>query len=713
MTPTGLACLFMTLSLAAATALAQPASDGGADDDPYLWLEEVHGDRALDWVRARNAAAEKEFRADPRYETLRRELRAILDSRERIPLVERLGDHYYNFWRDAANPRGIWRRTPVAEYAKPQPAWETVLDLDALAAAENENWVWKGATCLRPPGASERYRRCMLSLSRGGADATAMREFDLATRRFVDGGFTLAEAKQEAVWRDVDTLWVMSDFGPGSMTTSGYPRLVKLWKRGTPLAAAETVFEAQPTDVSAWARVDYARGGRRVESIVRSIAFWNHEVFVVREDASRRRTLVRLDVPADAETEIFDRWLLVRTRTAWNTAGRTYPAQSLLAIDFESFLRGARAFDIVYEPGPRAALEELRQTRSSLLLVELDNVRSRLWEYRHDGKAWRRARVDVPEASQVNLRTTYWASDEYLFTVQDFTTPTTLRRRTAGDATPSSAALRALPRFFDATGLVTRQYEATSRDGTRIPYFLVARGDIRLDGSNPTLVYGYGGFENSMLPWYSGTFGRSWYEPGGVFVLANLRGGGEFGSAWHRAAIKEHKQRTWDDMIAVAEDLVRRGVTSPPRLGIMGGSQGGLLVTTVMTQRPDLFGAVVAQVPLADMLRYHRLLAGASWIGEYGDPDKPDERAWLAAYSPYRNVRKDAKYPRLFLTTSTRDDRVHPGHARKLAARLAEYGHDVVYYENIEGGHGAAANNEQAARMWAQTFTFLWKELGR
>jgi prolyl oligopeptidase len=710
------AAVALALALAAMTptSSAQTAADA-PDDDPWSWLEDVNGARALDWARAQNAVAEREFSADPRYKPLRRDLLRILDSRERLPYAVRLGGHYYNFWRDATNPRGLWRRTTPAEYRKPAPRWETVLDLDALAAAENENWVWKGAECLRPTRAADPYRRCMLSLSRGGADATVLREFDVVERRFVESGFTLPEAKSDVVWRDADTLFVATDFGAGSMTTSGYPRLVKSWRRGTPLAAAAPVYEAQATDVGAWPKVEHGRGGRRVEWIQRAIAYWNTERFVVRAGGASAppgaSQLVRVDVPADCEAEIFDRWLLVRTRGDWSVGARKYPGQSLLAIDFDAFMRGARDFDVLYEPGPRNALEDLKQTRSALLLVELDNVRSRLWELAHDGKAWRRTRVDVPEASQVNLVTTYWGSDDYLFTLQEFTTPTTLMQRAAGAAAP--AALRSLPRFFEAGGLVTQQHEATSRDGTRVPYFLLSRAGLKPDGTHPTLIYGYGGFENAQLPWYSGAFGKGWFEPGGVFVLANLRGGGEFGSAWHRAAIKENKQRTWDDMAAVAEDLIRRGITTPQRLGIMGGSQGGLLVTTTMTQRPELFGAVVAQVPLTDMLRYHKLLAGASWIGEYGDPDKPEERAWLAAYSPYQHVKKEAKYPRIFLTTSTRDDRVHPGHARKMAARLQELGHDALYFENIEGGHGAAANNEQSARMWAQAFTFLWRELAR
>lgn len=692
-------------------ALLMPMTTVMADDDPHLWLEDVTGDKALGWVRAQNAVSEKEFGADPRFAPLRKDLLTILNSRERIPFVSRMGEHYYNFWRDATNPRGLWRRTTLAEYRKPQPAWETVLDLDALGKEENENWVFKGSDCLRPDSPTQPYRRCMLALSRGGADATVQREFDLVAKTFVRDGFVSPEAKQEVKWKDADTLWIGSDFGPGSLTTSGYARIVKQWKRGTALSAAQTVFEAQATDVGVSGYSEWESGARR-DWIWRSIAFWNSEVFVLVDDKP-----VRLDLPNDAIPVPFQDWLMVRTRDAWHVGGTSYPGGALLAIRFADFMRGKRSFEVLYAPTPRSALDSsssnrtgVSRTASAIVITELDNVRPRLWELKHDGKAWQRKRVDLPDAGQVANLSTYWASDEYFFSHQDFATPTTLFLRRVGAA--KSEPLRAMPRFFRSDGIVTRQFEAVSADGTRIPYFVAIREGAKLDGSHPTLLYGYGGFQSTELPWYSGAFGKGWLEPGGVLVLANLRGGGEFGPQWHRTAQRENKQRTWDDMAAVAEDLIKRGITTSKRLGIMGGSQGGLLVTATMVQRPELFNAVVSQVPLIDMLRYHKLLAGASWMAEYGDPDKPEDRAFIAKYSPYQNVKKDAQYPRLFLVTSTRDDRVHPGHARKMAARMQQMGHDVLYFENIEGGHGAAANNEQAARMWAQTFTFLWKALG-
>jgi prolyl oligopeptidase len=677
-------------------------------EDPYLWLEDVSGERALAWVRSRNAEAEEQFAADPRYVPMRGELLRILDSRERIPFVTRMGGHYYNFWRDAANPRGLWRRTTLGEYRKAEPEWETVLDLDALATAENENWVWQGADCLRPDKSDEPYRHCLISLSRGGADAAVEREFDLVDRRFVADGFVLPEAKSRTGWRDADRLWVATDYGPGSLTTSGYARIVKLWKRGTPLAEATTLYEQPANEVLAFGLSERESGERR-DWVVRVISTRNAQWQRVVDGR-----LVALPAPTDAEVTFFRDQVLLRLRTAWKPAQREFTAGTVIAIGVDALFAGRRDFAVVYEPGPRRALQTLATTRSAVLLGELDNVRSRWHEARFDGKAWTSRPMPLPLNAQVSIADTYWASDEFMLTVQDFATPSTLYLGRAGAKRWSEfETLKSLPQFFDASGLETRQFEAVSPDGTRIPYFAVMRRETKLDGRHPTLLYGYGGFEVSQLPWYSGVFGKGWLEPGGVFLLANIRGGGEFGPHWHLQARREGRQKTFDDFIAVAQDAIARGITSPEWLGIIGGSQGGLLVTGTMVQRPGLFGAVVAQVPLADMLRYHRLLAGASWIGEYGDPDKPDDRAFIARYSPYQNLRKEAKYPPLFLYTSSRDDRVHPAHARKTAARMREMGHDVLYFENIEGGHGAAANNEQAARMWAQTFTFLWRRLGR
>jgi len=674
------------------------------DSDPYLWLEEVDGDRARDWVRGQNAGAEAELEADPGFPTLRTRLKGILDSTDKIPYPGCHAGLLYNFWRDASHARGIWRRTTLEEYRKPKPNWETVIDLDSLAREEDENWVWGGATFLEPEG-----DRCMVSLSRGGGDASVRREFDLITCRFVADGFALEEAKSDVSWIDRDTLFVGTDFGPGSMTDSGYPRLVKRWRRGQPLASATTIYAAQASDLSASGWRDATPGYER-GFVLRQIGFYGSELFVVKGD-----TLVKLPKPEDANAFAVRSQIVIELRSDWDVGGRVYPQGALLAADFDAFLAGSHAFQVLFAPTPTTSLDGLTVTRDALLLTLLDNVSNRLVELRLIGGQWQSRDVRLPGAQAIET----WAfdavtSNHYFLTVNGFLDPATLYLMRAGS--DERDALKSLPAFFDAAGLVVRQFAATSPDGTRVPYYAVMKEGLGLDGSAPTVLYGYGGFEVSLKPSYGAVSGASWLEGGGVYVLANIRGGGEFGPRWHQAALKENRQRAFDDFIAVAEDLFARGITTPRRLGIMGGSNGGLLVGAVMVQRPDLFGAVVCQVPLLDMRRYHRLLAGASWMGEYGDPDGPAQWEAIARYSPYQNVRPraaGAPSPRVLFTTSTRDDRVHPGHARKMAARMREYGHDVLYWENTEGGHAGAADNAQIARMWALTWTFLRRQLTR
>jgi prolyl oligopeptidase len=678
--------------LSARMSLAQGA-------DPNQWLEDVDGARSLDWVRGQNAVTQRELEASPDFKAIHERLLAIYDSKERIPYVAKHGDYYYNFWQDAQHVRGVWRRTTPAEYRKSDPAWEAVLDLDALAAGEKENWVWKGAEVRYPD-----YTRAIVNLSRGGGDAVVAREFDLAAKAFVGDGFALAEAKSSVAWRDRDSIYVSTDFGPDTMTSSGYPRIVKLWLRGTPLDKAAVVFECQKGDVGSHAFVSDEPGFHR-EFVVREVTTFTSENFLV--DGGR---LVRLDLPADANFGTFRDQLTVKLRTDWAVGGRTYPSGALLAIPWDKFLAGGREFAELFHPGPRVALEEYGATRHHLIVNELDNVRNRLYVQtpQPDG-TWSRVPLPAPEFGTISAEPAEPESDDYFLHVTDFLTPSSYYLGTVGN--PDRVSLKQLPSFFSAEGLEVSQHDAVSKDGTRVPYFQVARRGIPADGSTPTLLYGYGGFEISMTPRYSGGAGASWLERGGVYVLANIRGGGEFGPAWHQAAVKENRQRAYDDFIAVAEDLARRRVTAPGHLGIMGGSNGGLLMGVMLTQRPDLFGAVVCQVPLIDMRRYSHLLAGASWMGEYGNPDVPEEWAYISRYSPYQNAREDAKYPRVLIMTSTRDDRVHPGHARKFAAELEAQHHDVLYYENIEGGHSAGANNKEQAYFFALSYTFLLKQL--
>ena len=688
------------------------------DDDPYLWLEEVQGERALAWVRERNAESEGLLTARPEYAPIREQLLAVLDSKERIPQVTRRGDHFYNLWRDDTHPRGLWRRTTLAAYRKPDPDWETVLDIDALAAAEGENWVWAGADAL-----DTAPHRCLVSLSRGGADAAVVREFDTATRQFVEGGFTLPEAKSSVTWIDENTLYVGTDVGPSSLTDSGYPRLVQRWTRGTPLASAVTVFEGAATDVSVSVSVDLTPGHERT-LFSRSLDFYHQQHFLLQGDA-----LVSVDLPSDASFSFWNHagsatdTLLIELRSDWTMAGITYASGSLLAADARTCLAGDRHFTVLFTPTATCSLADYTPTREHLIVNLLDNVASRLALWRRTPGGFELRPIDAPHPGTLSVRSLHDPmrtddplAESYLLGYTDFLTPDTLfLGQTLADGAPTAPPLerlKARPALFDATGMRTEQRFATSPDGTRVPYFIVWPRGAQAGGRNPTLLYGYGGFEISLNPWYLADHGRAWFERGGVLVVANIRGGGEFGPAWHQAALREHKQRSYDDFIAVAEDLIAAGITTPRHLGIMGRSNGGLLVGAVFTQRPELFNAVVCQVPLLDMRRYHTLLAGASWMAEFGNPEVPDDWAHIARYSPYQNVTADKTCPEVLFTTSTRDDRVHPAHARKMAARMREQGHALLYYENIEGGHGGAADNAQRAHLQALEFAYLWRQLG-
>jgi prolyl oligopeptidase len=686
---------------AAANAAAADAPTAPAPPDPYLWLEDVTAEKALEWARARNAESARVLEAGD-FATLEKRLLDILDSDARIPYVQKLGPWYYNFWKDAKNPRGLWRRTTLEEYRKEHPAWETVIDLDALGAAEKESWVWHGADCLKPE-----YKRCIVQLSRGGADADVAREFDLEAKAFVKDGFLVPESKNSVGWLDADTLYVGTDFGPGSMTTSGYPRIAKIWKRGTPLDQAETLFEGKADDMAVGAFRDHTKGFVR-DFVHRSITFYTNERFLRRDGK-----LIRIDKPDSANVFVHRDLLLLRLRDDWTAGGKTYPAGALLAADLEGFLKGERRFDLLFEPTERKSLAGFNPTLNHVLVNELDNVKNRVYVLtRKDGQWTREPLPGMPQFGTVDAKAVdEEESDDYFMIVTDYLTPTSLFLGAVGKGAPEK--LKQLPAFFDAKGLAVSQHEVASKDGTRIPYFQVARGDLALDGKNPTLLYGYGGFEIPMVPAYSGGVGSAWLEKGGVHVVANIRGGGEFGPQWHKAALKANRHKAYEDFIAVAEDLVRRKVTSTPHLGIQGGSNGGLLVGNMLTMRPDLFGAVVCQVPLLDMRRYNTLLAGASWMGEYGNPDDPKEWEFIRSFSPYHNVKDGVKYPPTLVMTSTRDDRVHPGHARKMTALLLEKRQDVLYYENIEGGHGGAATNKQQAHMNALAYAFLWQRLSR
>jgi prolyl oligopeptidase len=682
-------------------------ADSPSPDDPYLWLEEVHGERALAWVRERNTASQAELMARAEYAPTRAQLLEVLNAKDRIPYFTRRGDWLYNFWQDEQHKRGLWRRTTLAEYRQAQPVWQTVLDLDALAEAEGENWVWAGANAFGPD-----YRSALVSLSRGGADAKVVREFDLQSLRFVADGFTLPEAKSDVEWIDADTLYVATDFGPGSMTDSGYPRVIKRWRRGMPLAEATLVFEGEPQDVSVGVSVDRTPGFERTV-FVRSLDFYHRRSFLLQGDA-----LAPIDVPDDASLGFMRDSMLLQLRSDWHVGGQTFRAGTLLVADAGAYLAGERRLHPLFTPTATRSLEGTTCTRDHLIVNVLDNVASKLEQWRKDGSAFHFSEIAAPFPGTLGVAGLHDPliendplANDYLLTYTDFLTPDSLFL--AGTGSDERELLKSRVPLFDAQGMHVEQRFASSRDGTRVPYFVIWPRGAVADGDNPTLLYGYGGFEISLQPAYAAGCGRAWHAHGGVRVVANIRGGGEFGPAWHQSALKANRQRCFDDFIAVAEDLIAQRITRPARLGIMGGSNGGLLVGAAMTQRPDLFGAVVCQVPLLDMRRFNVLLAGASWMAEYGNPDLPEDWAFISGYSPYHRVRPDARYPKALFTTSTRDDRVHPGHARKMVARLLELGHAVLYYENIEGGHGGAADNEQRAHLQALEFSYLWQQLGR
>ncbi|MGW0045002.1 prolyl oligopeptidase family serine peptidase [Rhodococcus sp. NPDC003348] len=672
--------------------------------DPHLRLEDVTGESALDWVRTRNDRTVAEFAACADFTDLQARIRAVFDTDARIPYVRRRGAHLYNYWRDADHVRGLWRRTSMDSYRTDSPVWEVLVDLDAVAAEEGENWVWSGAQVLRTEGEDDQTR-ALISMSRGGADAVVIREFDLVRREFVtiaDGGFVLPEAKTDIDWIDRDTVYVGTDTGPDALTDSGYPRIAVRWSRGTDVRDAPVVFEGEHTDVAVSAWYDRTPGFER-SFAERAVDFYSSQRYEITRDGA----LVRIEAPEDARVSAHREWLLIRTRSPWTVGETTHPAGTLLAARYADYLAGSRDLTVLFAPDRHTSLEQYVWTRNHLLLVTLSDVQTRMRVLTPGPGGWTDAPLDgISELTSTDvLDVDPVESDEFFLNSSGYLTPATLLHGHVGEPVEE---LKQAPSFFDPAGLSVAQHFATSDDGTAIPYFVVRRKDAE---PGPTLLYGYGGFENSMLPGYSGALGRGWLERGGTYVVANIRGGGEYGPDWHTQALKAGRHKAFEDFAAVARDLVARGVTTAAQLGAQGGSNGGLLMGVMLTRYPELFGAIVCQVPLLDMRRYHLLLAGASWMAEYGDPDDPDEWEFISAYSPYQNADPDRTYPPVLITTSTRDDRVHPGHARKMTARLEEQGHRVWYYENIEGGHGGAADNAQLAFKSALAYEFLWRTL--
>lgn len=673
----------------------------GVITDPYLWLEEVDGARSLAWARAQNERTLTELQADPRFERFQADARRVLEARDRIADPVLLAGTVYNFWQDDRYVRGLLRRSDWASYASGAPKWETVLDVDALSAQDGKTWVTRMPDCLAP-----QYRRCLVTLSNGGKDAAVVREFDLVDKQFVDGGFVLPEAKHSVQWESAETLLIGTDWGAESLTESGYPYIVKRWKRGQPLASATEIFRGSRRDVGVFPTRLRDRDGGIALVLVRAETFFESTFQLL--DGDR---LVQLPLPRRSQVERY--WsgeLVVYLQEDWKVGETTFTSGSLVSFPLAKFVQSGKAeVNLVYQPGPRESFQAFRGSRSVAYLLVAENVATRAYRYAFRNGQWQRlGALELPPRNQVKLGHVPSDDDRAFIYSEGFTTPLSLF---LAEAEGAPRKLAYLPARFDASRMAVDQHEAISKDGTKVPYFVVRPKDLKLDGSAPTLLYGYGGFQISMTPTYSGTLGKLWLEDGGVYVLANIRGGGEFGPAWHQAGLKTNRQRIYDDFIAVAEDLITRRITTSRRLGIMGGSNGGLLMGVALTQRPDLWNAVVIQVPLLDMLRYDQMLAGASWVDEYGSPSVPAERAFLEKISPYQNLKAGVAYPPPFFVTSTKDDRVHPGHARKMAAKMIEIGLPFYYYENIDGGHAAAADQRERAKRIALEFTYLSRRL--
>jgi len=688
----------------AATPPPAGATPAAASDDPYLWLEDIRGERAMAWVTQQNTRSIGRLEADPRYQTLHSQALAIVNATDRIAYPSLVGPTVYNFWQDPQHVRGLWRRAPAASYAQENPPWETVLDVDALAASENANWVFEGADCHAPA-----FRRCLVALSAGGEDANVVREFDLTTRSFVTSGFNLPTGKQTVSWQDEDHLLVAREWGPNTMTTSGYPFVVRRLARGQALADATEVFRGQASDVGVFPGHYRDGAGHELDIIQRAVSFFETEYFLLTASGTQR-----LPLPAKSSIQgLVGGSLFVTLQEPWTFNGTTFPSGALVAVRGLTSARpnlSRLSVELVFAPTSRQSIEQVAFTAHRAVAAIYDNVRGSIVTFSERGGHWRPTTVVPPSALSVSVTTASDVDDTYYYDVSGYLNPSHLFRADAAAGTPGTM-VKSLPDRFDASNMQVDQYEARSSDGTMIPYFVVHRRNMPLDGSNPTVLYAYGGFQSSELPGYSASIGRMWLENGGVWVVANIRGGGEFGPAWHQAGLKTHRQLIFDDFAAVGRDLVTRRITSPRRLGIEGGSNGGLLMGVQLTQHPEMWHAAVIQVPLLDMVRYTQIGAGASWMGEYGDPANAEEGAFLRRISPYHNLRPGTAYPEVFFVTSTADDRVTPVHARKMAARMDEMHIPYLYYENVEGGHAAAANLQERARRVALEFTYLSRAL--
>jgi prolyl oligopeptidase len=691
--------------LAVIAAASLSLSVAATVEDPFLWLEEAHGARAMEWVEAENAKTTATLESDPRFNTLFDEAKAIAEAKDRIPEPNSLRGRIYNFWQDADHQHGIWRQTSPEDFQNAAPNWQIALDLDALSTSEHANWFWKGAICHEPA-----EQRCMVSLSDGGEDSVTMREFDLPAAAFVKGGFSLPPGKQTAAWADEDTLLVAREWKSGELTKSGYPFVVKRIKRGQSLDAAVEVMRGSAEDVSVDPVTLTDGAGHRALMIQRGVRFFESEFYLV---GSKGPTKLHMPMKAQIVALVDDR-LIVDLREDWKRASEpTLPQGSVVALQLTDVRRDPQHLRpaLVYAPGPREAFVEASATRGRLLIHTLDNVNGRVYSYKPEpGNQWSKRQLPLPNNATVVVVDTDLHSEQAFVQVTGFLTPSRLMLADLSDV--SLKTVKALPAKFDASRDVVEQFEATSKDGTKIPYFIVHPTAMKMDGSTPTILAAYGGFMNAVTPSYSPELGKLWLERGGSFVLANIRGGGEFGPAWHEAGLKTHRQRIYDDFAAVAEELIAKGFTSSAHLGIRGGSNGGLLMGVEFIQHPQMWSAVDIQVPLLDMLRYEQIAAGSSWVAEYGSVSVPEERKFLASISPYSNLKPGVHYPEALIWSTTKDDRVGPQHARKFAAKLSAMGVPYLFYEVIEGGHGSGATPVEQAKMRAREYTYFSRKLG-
>ena len=675
----------------------------GIVDDSYLWLEDIEGDKSLEFVKSENERTLNHFRSNPLFQKIENDARSIYLAKDRVPLVTLKNGELYNFWQDKKNPRGIWRKTTVESYKSKKPRWETLLDIDKLAANENENWVYKWSSTLAPD-----HTRALVHLSRGGKDATVVREFDLVTKKFVENGFYIPEAKSRVAWNDRDSIFVGTDFGQDSMTDSGYPRIVKLIKRGQKLSEGIVVNEAKKTDMMAYSYVYRADGQSYIFHHIQH-GFYSAETWYEDKEGNKFKVTLTDNMVFYG---VFNGNLFYEVKKNLGA----FKGGSVVYFPLDAVVKGAltrEQFKLLFSPSEKRFLQSMTVTKNHILMTISDDILPSVEKVslQKNGE-WLYEKVNLGTNGVAAITSTDEESDLFISSYVDYLTPMTFYLSNANSSKKPEILKRAQSRF-NSKNMVSERLEAISKDGTKIPFFVIRKKDLKLDGKNPTILYGYGGFEASMYPFYLSDIGKIWSENGGIYVVANLRGGGEFGPDWHRSVLKENRHKVYDDFISIAEVLISKGYTSPQHLGTMGRSNGGLLTGATFVKRPDLFNAVISAVPLLDMLRYHKLLAGASWMDEYGNPDDPKMREEILKYSPYHNIKKDQKYPEVLIMTSTKDDRVHPGHARKMAARMKEMGHPYYYYENMEGGHAGTANVEQQVFWTALRFTYFWEKLGQ